>query len=301
MFSESQASAIRFPSTSNLLIDSKDRVNLASTSSTDFTITKQTNILSGYFTRFGVVEIILNYAKPNISTEYNTNILSFTVNNVTESITFATGNYNVNDLFKYLLEELNAGSNLTVPNPALNLFPNVVFEFTGQSGSLSLFAFTNTGATQTFTINDTPLARMINFSIGKNFAQYPVLRPYLIPPQLRYLDFVCNNLTYQQGLKDASTSDISRDILYRWVLGWDNVYDLDNDGYPINQGYYPFVQRRYLNFPKMIKWDTQQPIGQLSFQTYDASGKIVESDNITRRNDSVGNLDYNMCLLVSEQ
>jgi len=301
MFQEQSAIPIRNPSTANLLIDSQDRNNVASTPSTDFTITKQANILAGYFTRLGVVELVLNYSKPNVSFEYNTNILSITCNGSTQAINFPTGNYTVNNLFQYLLEELNSGSNLTPPNPALNLFPNIEFELSGLPGSLSLFAFQAAGPSQTFTINDTPLARMLNISINQNFAQYPILRPNLIPPQLRYLDFVSSQITYQQGLKDASTSNYTRDILYRWVFGWDNIYLLDGDGYEIKQGYMPFSQRRYLSFPKFVKWDTQQPIGQISLQVYDINGKIVQSDTITARNDSIGNLEYNIGLLVSEQ
>ena len=79
MFQESSAMPIRAPSTANLLIDSQDRNNLTTTQSTDFTITKQSNILAGFFTRLGVVELVLNYSKPNISPEYNTDTLSITI------------------------------------------------------------------------------------------------------------------------------------------------------------------------------------------------------------------------------
>lgn len=295
---------IRAPSTANLLIDSQDRNNLASKQSTDFTITKQANILSGYFTRLGVVELVLNYSKPNISPEYNTNTLSITVGASTQIITLVEGNYTVYTLMNSILAELNAGSDLPVPNPALNLFPNVEFVFAGDPAQLSFAAVLQpAGTPENFTINDTPLARMLGLAIGIAGGSpiYPITRPNLIPLQLRYLDFVCTNITYQQGLKDASTSNYTRDILYRWNFAWDNVYTLDADGYPINQGYLPFVQRRYLSFPKMIKWDTQQPIGQLSIQIYDANGSIVRVETQDDPDTTLGNLEYTLGLLVSEQ
>lgn len=304
MFQETQAMPIRNPSTANLLIDSQDRNNLASTQSTDFTITKQANILAGYFTRLGVVELVLNYSKPNISPEYNTDKLSITVGASTQIITLTEGNYTVYSLMNKILAELNAGSDLPIPNPALNLFPNVEFSFAGDPGQLNFGAeLQPAGTPENFTINDTPLARMLGLAIGivGGIPLYPITRPNLIPLQLRYLDFVCAQITYQQGLKDASTSNYTRDILYRWNLGWDNVYLLDQDGYPINQGYLPFVQRRYLSFPKMVKWDTQQPIGQLSIQIYDANGVIVRVETQNNPDTTIGNLEYSMGLLVSEQ
>jgi hypothetical protein len=303
MFQESQAMPIRNASTANLLIDSQDRNNLQTTQSTDFTITKQSNILAGYFTRLGVVELVLKYSKPNISPEYNTDKLSITIGAQTEILTIDPGNYTVYNLFNNILKQLNGGSDLPVPNPALNLFPNVEFFFQGDPGQLNFTALLlPAGTPQDFKINDTPLARMIGFVIGEDgIPDYAIRRPNLIPPQLRYLDFVCTQITYQQGLKDASTSNYTRDILYRWVFAWDNVYELDLDGYPIYQGYLPFVQRRYLSFPKMVKWDTQQPIGQLSLQIYDADGAIVRVETQAFPVLEIGNLEYNLGLLVSEQ
>jgi hypothetical protein len=293
---------IRSPSTANLLIDSQDRNSLATTQSTDFTITKQSNILAGYFTRLGVVEIVLNYSIPNISSQYNSNILSITIGATTQTITLTDGNYNVNSLFDEIIALLNVGTNATPSNPANNVFPDIDFSFAGSAGRLVFSAIdVNTGLPENFQINDTILSRMLGVQIGINTLLYDIDRPFLIPPQLRYLDFVCSQITYQQGLKDASTSNTTRDILYRFNLGYDSPPIFDIDGYAINQGYMPFVQRRYLNFPKMVKWDTQQPIGQLSLQVYDADGKIINVQTQSNIDPSLGNLEYSFGLLVSEQ
>ena len=302
MFQEQSAMPIRPPSTANLLIDSLDRNDVFNTQSTDFTITKQSNILSGYFTRLGMVEIVLNYSIPNISSAYKSNTLSITIGEDTQIITIPDGNYTVQSLMTEILALLNVGTDATPSDPANNVFPNVDFVFSGSNGRLVFGAIDdNTGDPVNFMINDTILSRMLGVQIGIDTVLYDIDKPYLIPSQLRYLDFVCTNITYQQGLKDASTSNTTRDILYRFNLGYDSPPILDGDGYPINQGYLPFVQRRYLNFPKMVKWDTQQPIGQLSLQVYDANGKIINVQTQADINPVYGNLEYSIGLLVSEQ
>ena len=306
MFSESMASPIRFPSTANLLINSLDRSNLISTTSTDFSINKNENILAGFFTRFGVVEIVLDYSIPNIALYYGTNTLSITVGEITHIITIPDGNYDVSAVMDAIKNELNKGSNETPTNPSANLFPNIEFSWFGLPSNYNFGAedLTNPGSPQTqdFTINDTPLARMLRFTRNSAQPLHAVQNPNLMPPQLKYLDFVCTNITYQQGLKDGSTSNVVRDVLYRWNFGWDNVYTLDDAGYPINQGYLPFVQRRYLNFPKQVKWDTAQPIGQLNFQVYNSNGEIVSVNIDTTQNlEGKGSLEWSMGLLVSEQ
>jgi hypothetical protein len=307
MFQEQSAIPIRNPSTANLLIDSLDRNNLASSQSTDFTITKQANILSGYFTRFGVSEIVLNYFIPNISPVYGSNTLSLTVNGVTQDVPIQSGNYTVSSVLEAILDELNVGSKQTPPNYPANLFPNIVFELNGTPGNYFLFAFdyTNPGAPvlQNYIINSNVLARMLRLPQNIQNTNFKIINPYLIPNQLRYLDFVCTNLTYQQGLKDGTTSNFTRDVLYRWNFGYSEQELLDDLGYPIHQGYLPFVSRRYLNFPKQIKWDTQQPIGQLSLQIYRADGVIlrVSPNNSESTLLAFGGLEYSLGLLVSEQ
>lgn len=307
MFSESQASSIRFPSTANLLIDSQDRTNVNTTPSTDFSITKQENLLSGYFTRFGVTEIVLNYFIPNISSTYGSNTFSLTVNGVTQVITIQSGNYTVSSVLEYILNDLNAGSNQVPPNYPGNLFPNIVFELDGTPGNfyLTAFDFTNPLAPilQNYTINTTTLANMFRFPQNIANSLFKLTNPYLIPNQLRYLDFVCTNLTYQQGLKDGTSSNFTRDVLYRWNFGYTEQGLVDDLGYPINQGYLPFVSRRYLNFPKQIKWDTQQPIGQISLQVYKADGTILEVSPFNTQSQllALGGLEYSLGLLVSEQ
>jgi hypothetical protein len=268
---------IRFPSTANLYIDSLDR---STGTSTDFTITKQQNILAGFFTRIGVVEIVVDWCIDNISA-YNKNN-TFTVNVEGDTgpftVTVPDGSYTVAVLLDALVFALN------------DLSPSAVFSIGGGpviNGFRSLDSDTN------FTISVGPMQTQLNLKAGVAGVSFPVNCPNLLTTP--YIDFVCSNLTYQQGLKDASTNNHSRDVLYRWVFAWDGPAPSDYYGYPIYQGYERFVSRRYLSFPKQIKWNGDQPIGQLSFQVYDNNGLLVIAG------DDAGEFEWYTTLLISEQ
>jgi hypothetical protein len=278
----SGASAIRFPSTANLAIDSFDRSGVDGVNGVNganFTIQKRNNILSGFFTRMGVNEVVLDYALPNISPIHDNTIFEVVVGSTPVNIPVPEGNYTVSSLMAFLVAALNTAAT------------GVTFSFAGPSGGKALVG---TGA---FTVNPTVLSGYLSMTPGDvpvpsvNNA-VPVLFPELLA--VTYFDFLCSNLTYQQGLKDADTSRTSKDVLYRWILSWDDYNPEDPDGYPIYQGYMPFKSRRYLSFPKQIKWDGQQPIGQLTFQVYGSDGELAKTSQR-------GVFEWYMNLLISEQ
>lgn len=275
----SGASAIRFPSTANLAIDSYDRSSAPGTNGANFTIQKGNNILSGFFTRMGVNEVVLDYALPNISPIHDNTDFEVVVGSTVTNIPVPEGNYTVSSLMAFLVASLNAAA------------LGVTFSFSGPSGAKALVG---TGA---FTVNHTTLSGDLSMTPGEvpvpsvNNA-VGVLFPELLA--VTYFDFLCSNLTYQQGLKDADTTQSSKDVLYRWILSWDDYSPEDADGYPIYQGYMPFKSRRYLSFPKQIKWDGQQPIGQLVFQVIGSDGELAKTSQR-------GVFEWYMNLLVSEQ
>lgn len=102
---------------------------------------------------------------------------------------------------------------------------------------------------------------------------------------------MCNQLTYNQAVKDASTSPNERDVLCRWYFDYDNQTPTDGYGFPILMGYAPFCLRRLFNPPKQIQWETNIPVGNLSFQLYDDDGTLVPVNSRT---------EYLMTLQVSE-
>ena len=289
------ASPIRFPSTANLAIDSYNRAgdpdtgaDLPGSNASNFTITKQSNIMSGFFTRLAVTEVVLDWAIPNISATYGNNTFKYKVGAQTYTITIPDGNYTVEALMTSLVTQLNNSSGFSTwttfgppGNKSLgNTSGNYTVVHTILTGDLSI---TPGGV-------DVPSASVSYGGTTYNAVSFPV--PELL--QVTYLDFTSPTLTYQQGLKDADTSNFSRDVLYRWVFAWDDMNPLDGLGYPIYQGYTPFKSRRALNFPKQIKWDGQQPIGQLVFQVYTNTGELAKTTQ-------TGVFEWYMNLLVSEQ
>lgn len=115
-----------------------------------------------------------------------------------------------------------------------------------------------------------------------------------------FVDIVCYNLTYNQSLKDADTGT-TRDILCRLWLTPDAF-----TGNMANLGSAPILLHRCFPFPKQIKWNADQPIGNLRFQVYDSQGYLLTTgDGLTGPQNT--NLfydadmgDWSMTMLVSE-
>ena len=265
---------IRFPSTANLYIDSLDR---SGGSSSDFLISKNQNILTGFFTRLAVQEVVLDWCVPNIRAVNENNTFTVDVSGSgVQTITLPDDFYNVKQALDTIVSYLNTA------------YGNTDFSITPTPTGSGVF-LTNVND---YTITETNLSRLLNITgaedatIKSKFVECPKLLNTV------YIDFVSNQLTYNQDLKDASTAPIVRDTLYRWYFAWDNEPSYDAYGYPILQGYRSFIQRRNIAFPKQIKWDNIQPIGQVAFQVYDDGGTIVDT--------SSGEFEFNMNFLVSE-
>jgi hypothetical protein len=266
---------IRFPSTANLYIDSSDR---SSGDASDFLINKPANILTGFFTRLAVNEVVMDWSIPNVlaSQGNNTFIVVITGTSAgTYTATLPDGSYTIKQALDAIVAQFNTAIGTT-------RFSIVV------SGDGGVFL---TIASGTYSITTSTLSEQLDLSLpGTLQTNKQVLDPTLL--NTKYVDIVSQNLTYNQDLKDSSTANIVRDVVYRFYLAWDNEPSYDAYGFPILQGYRPFIQRRAIAFPKQIKWSNQQPIGQLAFQVYDDEGNLLNID--------VGSLEFNLSLLVSE-
>ena len=117
-----------------------------------------------------------------------------------------------------------------------------------------------------------------------------------------FVDICCDGLTYNQALKDSDTGDISRTMLCRVFLTPDGF-----TGNVANLGSAPILIHRQFPFPKQIKWNANQPIGNLRFQVYDSQGYLVSTyegvsgaytNPVTYYDSDMG--DWSMTLLVSE-
>jgi hypothetical protein len=117
-----------------------------------------------------------------------------------------------------------------------------------------------------------------------------------------FVDICCDGLTYNQSLKDGDSGDISRTMLCRLFLTPDAF-----TGNAANLGSNPILLHRVFPFPKQIKWNANQPVGNLRFQVFDSQGYLLSTgDGIfgsmtnppSYYDSDMG--DFNLTLLVSE-
>lgn len=285
---QDKAVTTRAASTANFCVDSLDRVNYGTAPSSDFIINKNQSLFNGFFTRIAMNEIVLDWCIPNVGQFTENNTLSVvTAGPVTTLVTLPTGHYTIADALDSLVVALNAA--LGAGTFRLEDKYGAVWVAGPSYGPV--FLAETAGAN--FTILPSPLQGQLTLKANVAGTAFPVTCPKLLP--YYFIDFVSSQLTYNQDLKDNSTSPDNRDILYRWVFAQDNVPQaLDRYGYPILQGYQPFVLRRYLSFPKQVAWDPKQPIGQLSFQVYTSNGDLLDPTSL------LGEMEYQMNVLVTE-
>lgn len=260
---------IRQPSVANLMVDSADRNNYDNTFANSFTIQRNNSILNGFFTRIGTTEVVLDWFGQNISQgDRPADTLIMTLPTIPTVITVdaPSGTYTQADLVNWVNLSLTANSGVSwvaTKNPhgvGALLTPNAPVTV-GLGGTI---------ATK-LNIASAPVA------YGPNPGQptaLPIftadLRPYT------YIDFISSQLTANQSVKDASTASIVRDVLCRWYWAFDEPPSLDEYGFPILMGYTTFCLRRTFSPAKQIRWETNIPIGNLSFEVVDSSGNLVD-------------------------
>jgi hypothetical protein len=293
-----KATPIREPSTANLMIDSSDRDFERNPNAATVNIQRNNSILNGFFTRVSASEIVLDWFQPNVAANFGNDSLDveYSVNAgpvVNTTLTFFDGFYTQAQLLDALALELNDD-----PGAIGGYQWQIVAPQTGVNQSTEA-ALVPTDAAETYPISVTfsgPLALQLFGStpFTKNFPAVNSLL-FIAPRDLRpytYIDFVCNQLTANQSVKDASTAPIVRDVLARWYFAYDNPPALDKYGYPILMGYTSFCLRRLYSPPKQIKWESNIPIGNLEFNLYDEFGDLITIYNATT--------NWQMTLLVSE-
>ena len=268
-----KATPIRYPSTANLMVDSKDRNDVYPLCN-DFLISKKQSLMNGFFTRVGTTEVVLEWERYNVLAGQYTAV--YTTNATQNSISIPAGFYTVADIINYFVGALNiyateSGITWTVAAAA-----------GGQAG-LTVTTGANTfdleGDLIELLFNEPNLSRA-DFSPATPATGPGTRRTYgsidLRPT--RYLDIVCTQLTNNQAVKDASTAPNTRDVLCRWYFDYDNQSITDEYGYPILMGYTPFYIRRIFNPPKQIQWQSNVPIGQMAFQLYNDQGYLADVD-----------------------
>jgi hypothetical protein len=212
------------------------------------------------------------------------------------NVFLATGFYTVAmimDSIAPLLTARSTGSFVTFTNAANSNYGCAITATRTTGGAAVAVTLTPTVLS-----NDMSLA----FPTGVTNVFYPK-NPYIMP--FRYVDIICDQLTYCQDVKDSATGRKASDVLNRWNFGWSAPPTNDKYGFPILQGYQVFTERRNIGFPKQIKWDPIQTVSNLTFQSYveyiDEFGTrqyILVPETVFRTTASP--YEFQMTLLLSE-
>lgn len=320
---EDRAVTVRPSSTANFYVDSLNKV---SGNSGDFVINKNQSLFNGFFHRIGVSEVVVDWGIPNIAAWWGNNTITV-VNGGTGvtigPVTIPDGFYTAIQALEQVAAAVNAAA--TTAGDPLRL----TVEFDGVDVAL---VSTGVGADVFYVFwidgQDPPyaLARQLFTTAQLAGAAVQDTRLICASPRIlgtTYIDIVSPQLTYNQDLKDNTTAEYQRDVLYRWYFTNDNVPQereqmmyvyaavapapavqaLTSTNLPVLQGYTPFLSRRAIPVPKQIRWESKQPIGQVSFQVYDDRGRIVNTANFPW-NSTTGyggaNFQFQMSMLLSE-
>lgn len=312
---------VRPSSTANFFVDSLDKV---SGTSGDFLINKNQALFNGFFHRIAVNEVVVDWGVPNVAQYWGNNFLTVGVdgggiNADIYTVTFGDGFYTAVELLNQLVTKLNT---LTAPitnwsigqtnGATLSLGASDPFVIVWEQSSLD--PTIPAGSAPNY-VPGTALARALFSSSQLYTGLTPILttNPLFANTQTiasplilgtRYIDIVSPQLTYNQNLKDNTTATVQRDVLYRWYFAWDTNTGTDVFVAPpvtlfpyfVLQGYKPFNQRRILPYPKQIRWDPTQPVGQVGFQVYDDRGRLIDTTKYTPS----ANFQFQMSCLFSE-
>jgi len=293
-----KATPIRYPSTANLMIDSRDRNSGLFNpplypNCNNFLISKSQSIMNGFFTRVGTTEVVFEWNTPNVNNE--SGMFTYVVNGVTNQFILLDGFYNGQELCEAIVERCN----FFTSSPPIGNATGVTWSLEHMEGGGAVFKLVGMDVPNgaSWSLASPILAKLTGgtsaiadiFELTESFYDIPSYNADLRPT--RFIDIVCAQLTNNQAVKDGSTALNPRDVLCRWYFDYDNPTPTDAYGFPILMGYAPFYVRRIFNPPKQIQWQTNVPIGQMSFQLYDDRGYLAEIDDRT---------NYLMTLQASE-
>jgi hypothetical protein len=276
-----------------------------------FTITKNESLLNGFFTRMALTEIKFPWTLPNVSASSFTNLIGITCGTDSHVITIPDGFYTAPELAATITSTWNTlyttNTILMEVNPNLNDGSFLLTPVTG--GSLVAVYPAGVGTTPSLPLNTFQLVDMMGF-INLNSVPAALQLSYGTPNLLwtEYVDIVATNLTYNQALKDSSSSQATRDIIYRiYLTETEQSYNYPKTTAAQNTyfgqlpyGTRPFVIYRQFQNPKEIRWNKQQPIGQVTFEVYDDKGRNLADLFGSTPYGNLYSADWNMTMLVSE-
>ena len=270
---------IRAPSTANLMVDCLNSINGANDNPGLRQFTASQAFQNGFFTRVGVTEFILQYNIPNVvgtdlsGFQFTCDISGTTSNTL---MRVPNGSYNVAELIDAVVAAMNANGSFGTVSVQQNYINPTNAHSSAQVAIYATGGFRFSASQPSTNLSGT-IQTLLGVPLGGPWATRKAIGPQpLSTNQVRYLDFVSNQLTYAQDLKDANTTSTPYDVLLRWYFSYtDQQPLLDKYGYTIPYASYSLNERRLFNPPKQIKWDSNLPLGNFQVEV------LVEQSGIT--------------------
>jgi hypothetical protein len=304
----------------------------------NFTVSKTESLFNGFFTRIGLTEINFPWAIPNINYYSNTiQMISYT-----NAGGVGTATSTIIEIPIGFLTEDNVASELTTAidvylatqYPGAGYEVQVVYSGAGKQTIINVFGTLVAVNPQSFSIDlsgaftillqPDPAADKATYNnlfsmlgfvrepiIGGSPTGYQTGAPTTVT-FTSYVDIVSRRLVAYQSLYDTTSAPVNRNILCRLYLNTDNnqvptqYFDTVTEevGFapPLSVGASPVtIYRQYRN-PKMLKYLSDVPVGQLDFVVYDDRGnELTDIAAKTFGATSALNMpDYQMTFLVSE-
>jgi hypothetical protein len=306
---------IRQPATALFTIDSEDRWTGYSQARNgdplyndpfNFTLPGNATLLSGFFTRIGVSEVVMPWC-PNINPKTNKIQISYEVSGGSEifdTITLPSGYYTPAEIASSLQVQIRtlhsslSGFNMTYGADSLAHFAYS----TGSTTTIAFYPMTSNSTDYPYPDNTKQLFDLIGMINTNSILATDGEGVYTLCQAQRYVDIVCPYLTQYQGVFDASSLVIARDSLCRVYLGGYNISAKAGDANFIPLGTSPAEVYRNFTTPKQIQWIGKQNITQnLTFSVYGDDGQLFSTNfEPFGSGSSYDNVNWTMTLLVSE-
>jgi hypothetical protein len=296
----------------------------------DFQITKNESMMSGFMTRLGVTEVTFPWVIPNIN-EYTSKIqVGWAVTPAADqfaTITLRAGFFTPAELATQMQAAVRAATGIATFVMTYGADGLANFQYAGNPGvigtKIGFLPMPYNSAAYPYGKTTKQLFDLLGFTTsvppntdGDNNVKDAQVSGLAIPPggpnkysygadtlcqSIRYIDIVCSQLTYNQGLKDTMSQTIARDTLCRLYIaldGPDSGSAKQPDAADFQPyGTYPMTIHRQFSAPKYVQWTPNQPVpGGLRFEIYDDAGNnLVNASPLFPQYS-----DWSMTLLVSE-
>ena len=288
----------------------------------NFQITKNESIMNGFFTRLAVTEVNFPWTIGNLLPNNNEITVEYSVAGVAQpafSVVLPTGFLRPSQIAAFLQlairteDPVNLGAftmtygvspqpGVPAPlGPSVAAYPYFVYDTSAATVEIGFFQLPPNSAAWPYPSTVKQLFDLLGFDSQNNDLAQKGNGLSTYCQSIRYIDIICNQLTYNQALKDTMSQPIARDTLCRLYLG-DGPYTGTSTMSPDDPdfcppGCAPFTIYRQFTNPKFIRWLPNQPVqGNLQFQVFDDNGALLS--NVDELEGAGTN--WSMTLLVSE-